>query len=245
MTDVQAPTWITTGGRFERRTESGVGTDVPVVLQALSKRHMSDIALFSPDDITNLQRWAMYDQDDQTSTRDVGVDAARQTYRTRNIPSTVFMGAVVDLTYGMAARQLHRDIDAIAHMDDKEVINELAAKGLTGVAKRLRYLYDVTEEDEEDVKLDSLRGFATLVIKNRDMYLPQITVTDDGLIQAVWKHPRQGTLVMDFQESGDVEFTLLYGRWDQGTKRRKLSGELHPDHAMLHVSHFVRKIMWT
>lgn len=130
-------------------------------------------------------------------------------------------------------------------MDDKEVINELAANGLAGVAKRLTYLYDVTEEGEEDVKLDSLRGFATLMIKNQNMHLPQITVTDGGLIQAVWKHPRQGTLVMDFQESGDVEFTLLYGRWDQGTKRRSLSGELHPDQAMQHVGYFVHKTMRT
>ena len=107
------------------------------------------------------------------------------------------------------------------------------------------YLYDVTEEDEEDIKLDSLRGFAAFMIKNRGMYPPQITVTDDGLIQAVWKHPRQGTLVMDFQESGDVKFTLLYGRWDQGTKRHKLSGELHPDQAMLHVGYFIHKIMGT
>lgn len=244
MTGVQVSTRPATDERLRHRPESGVDTGVPDESQALFEQYVST-AVLSSDSVGDCQTLDMYGQDDQTSTRYVVADAARQTYRTRDIPSTVFVGALVGLTYGMAIRQLHRDIDAIAHMDDKDVIDKLAAKGLAGVAERLRYLYDVTEEDEENIKLDSLRGFATLVIKNRDMHLPQITVTDDGLIQAVWKRPRQGTLVMDFQESGDVEFTLLYGRWDQGTKRRKLSGELHPDQAMLHVGHFVRAVMRT
>lgn len=142
-------------------------------------------------------------------------------------------------------RQPDSDIEDMARMDDKEVIAKLVASGLAGVAERLAYLYDVTEEDEGAIKLDSMRSFAALMIKNRDIHMPQITVTDDGLIQAVWKRPRQGTLVMDFQESGDVEFTLLYGRWDQGAKRHKLSGELHPDQAMLHVGHFMYDVMET
>ena len=187
----------------------------------------------------------MYGQDDQTSTRGARVGDASQAYWTGHVSSTAFMGALVGLTGGMAFKKPHHDIEAITHMGDKEVIDKLSAWGLAGIAERLRYLYDVTGEDEEDIKLDSLRGFAILMIKNRDMHLPQITITDDGLIQAVWRHPRQGTLVMDFQESGDAEFTLLYGRWDQETKRRKLSGELHPDEVMLHVGHFVRDVMGT
>ena len=173
-------------------------------------------------------------------------DAIRRAYRTGNIPSTAFMGVHAGLAMAglaMAAGQRHREVKSIARMGEEDVINELAANGLAGVAKRLKYLYDVTEEDEEDIKPDSLRGFATLMIKNRGMRLPQITVTDDGLIQAVWRRSRQGTLAMNFQESGDVEFTLLYGRWDQGTKRRRLSGELPPDQAMLHVGRFMRRVM--
>ena len=236
MTRVES-TRPATSERLGYRTKSGVDTGVPDELRVSFEQYTSTAKIPS-DSIGDSQTMDMYGQDYQTSTRHVVADAARLT---RDTSSTAFGG----LTYGMAARQLHRDIDAITHMDDKGVINELAARGLAGIAKRLEYLYDVTEEDEEDIKLDSLRGFATLVIKNRDMHLPQIAVTDDGLIQAVWKHPRQGTLVMDFQESGDVEFTLLYGMWDQGTKRRRLSGELHPDQAMLHVGHFVRAVIVT
>ena len=241
MTGVPISTWPATGERLRHQIELRVDTDAPGRSRALREQYMST-AIPSPDSVGDRQTWGTYGQDDQTSTRDVGMDAARQTCRTRNTSSAAFMSAPV---YNRAARQLHRDIDAITHMDDKEIISELAARGLADIARRLKYLYDVTEKDEEDVKLDSLRGFATFMIKNRDMHLPQIMVTDDGLIQTVWKHPRLGTLVMNFQESGDVGFTLLYGRWDQGTKRRKLSGELHPDQAMLHVGHFVRPTMET
>lgn len=240
MTGVQVSTRPASDERLRHQTKSVVYTGVKNESRILVEPYMS---IFSSDSVGDSQTLDIYVQDDQISTRDIVVDTERQTYRTTDIPSTAFMGAPVG--YGMADKQLYRNIDAIAHMDDKEVINELKERGLAGVAKRLKYLYDITEEDEEDIKLDSLRGFATLVIKNCDMHMPQITVTDDGLIQAVWKHPRQGTLVMDFQESGDVEFTLLYGRWDQGTKRRKLNGVLYPDKAMLHVGHFVYAVMWT
>ena len=137
--------------------------------------------------------------------------------------------------------RLDKAYEAIASMDDKEVISELATRGLVDIAERLIHLYDVTEEDEEDIKLGSLRGFAIFMIKNQSIHMPQITITDDGLIQTVWKRPGRGTLVMDFQESDDVEFTLLYGKCDQETKRHNLSGMLHPDQAMLHVDHFVRR----
>ena len=245
MTDGQVSTRTATDKHFRSPAESGVDTNASGRLLALIEQQISTGATLPWDSSGDCQTLGIHGQDYQMSTRDVGVDAARHTRRTRDIPNTVFNGAPMGSSHDAGVRQLHRDIEAIAHMDDKEVINELVAKGLAGVAERLTYLYDVTEEDEEDIKLDSLRGFATLMIKNRYMHMPQITVTDDGLIQAVWKHPRQGTLVMDFQESGDVEFTLLYGRWDQGTRRRKLSGELHPDHAMYHVRHFVHQITGT
>lgn len=241
MSSEQASTRTATGRRFGRRTESEAGTDVLLRDQNAAVNIM--LLSHSVDDYQTLD---MHDWGGQTATRGARVDAARQMYQTRDIISSIeVMNARTGFVWGMEAGQWRRDVESIAHMSEEDVIDELVAKGLAGVAKRLRHLYDVTEEDEEDIKPDSLRGFATLMIKNSGMHLPQITITDDGLIQAVWRHSRQGTLVMNFQESGDVEFTLLYGRWDQGTKRRRLSGELHPDQAMLHVDHFVRKIMET
>ena len=240
MSGVRVSTRAATGEIFGRRTESEAGTDVSSFDQ-----HVLADAIRPSYSVDDCHALYMRGRGGQTATRGALADAIRRAYRTGNIPSTAFMGAHAGLAMAglaMAAGQRRREAKSIAHMGEEDVINELAANGLAGVAKRLKYLYDVTEEDEEDIKPDSLRGFATLMIKNRGMRLPQITVTDDGLIQAVWRRSRQGTLAMNFQESGDVEFTLLYGRWDQGTKRRRLSGELPPDQAMLHVDRFMRRV---
>ncbi len=133
---------------------------------------------------------------------------------------------------------------SIVRMGKDKVINEMVTRGLGDFAKRLQYLYDVTEEDEEGIKLDSLRSFAIFMIKNHGM-TPQITITTKGLVQATWRHPRQGTLVMNFQDSDNIVFTLLYGRWDQKTKRHNLSGTVSPDQAIIHARYFIHKTMMT
>lgn len=227
MTSVHVSTRTAPSERFVSRTESGTGTDVPDMLRARLEQHKLAIVPIQPDALFDYQTLDTYWGSDQTSTRDVG------------------MGTREYLMHDIVPRQQHFDIETITRMDDTEIVNKLDAEGFVNFAERLRYLYDVTGEDEEDIKLDSLRGFATFAIKNRGMHPPQITITADGLIQAVWKHPQQGTLVMDFQESGDIAFTLLYGKWDQETKRRKLIGELPSDQAMLHVGDFVHKIRGT
>lgn len=134
------------------------------------------------------------------------------------------------------------DVRILANMDDEAVISKMGEEGFVHIANRLKYLYDVTEEDEEAIKLGSLRNFAKFIMINRNLISPQITVTVNGLIQAVWRQP-QGTLVMNFQESGDIAFTLLFGKGGQGTRRRKLIGELPPDQVMQHVGGFMSGLM--
>ena len=221
----QVSTRTVTDKRFERHNNTGVDRDVPSA--TLLEQLMSDTVRHHPHIISNFPTLAKYGQDDQMTMSDA----------MRWINTIKHTASIGDLEQDRTAEQLLHD------MDDEEVLNELTTRGLVDIAERLRYLYEVTEEDEEDIKLDSLRGFAIFMIKNPSMHLPQITITDDGLIQTVWKSHGRGTLVMDFQESGDVEFTLLYGRWDQESKRRKLSGELHPDQAIIHVGHFIYRIM--
>ena len=108
--------------------------------------------------------------------------------------------------------------------------DSLTANGFADVAVRLQYLHDVTEPDEEAIKPDSVSSFAKFIMANRDLQRPQITVTVDGFIQAVWRQP-QGTLIMNFRDSGDVSFTLL-GKGGPETMRRKVSGKLSPDQTM-------------
>lgn len=244
MSSMQTSTQSAPNERFGRQTQSRVGADIFGALQAPSKQDMLSIASFSSDTIPDFQILDTHGLHDPMSTRDAETDTAHSMPRT-NIHSTSHIGGLEHLLSGMASKQQFPGTDAIADMDKVAVIGVLNKWGFFDIANRLKYLHDVTEEDEEDIKLDSLRGFATFVIKNWYMHPPQITVTDDGLIQAVWKHHQQGTLVMDFQESGDIAFTLLYGRWDQGTTRRKLIGELSPDQVTRHVKDFIHDVVET
>lgn len=243
MSDVQISTQAKPDESFGRRANANVETNMPDKLQASLKQDMS-ASPFRQVDIINPQTPHMLGLRDQVPARDTGT-ATTYFPDSAYILNMPFTGGPEHLQSGMAYKQQFLDANTIAVMGDAEVIDALEGYGLVAIADRLKYLYDVTEEDEEDVKLNSLRGFAVFIINNRNVHTPQITVTDDGLIQAVWKHPQQGTLVMDFQESDDIAFTLLYGRWDQRTKRHKLIGELPQDQAMLHVKDFIYDVMRT
>lgn len=146
-----------------------------------------------------------------------------------------------DTPYG---RQ-HISTKIIARMTKNKVLKELEMRGLQDFAKRIRHLYNVTEEDEEPIKLNSLRNFAIFMITNRGMTQPQITITPEGLIHATWRHPTQGTLGMNFQEFGDISYMLLYGRWDQKAKRHQRSGDVPADDIMLCVGDFIHRTMRT
>ena len=244
MSSVQASNQSVPNERFWRLAKLGDSADISDTLQAPSKQDPSSTASFSPDAIADFSILDIPGSHDQTSARDAKT-ATTNFMRQTNISSTSHMDGLEHLQSDMASRRQFRGADIIADMDKVKVIGVLNKWGLVDIANRLKYLYDVTEDDEEDIKLNSLRGFAAFIIKNQYTHPPQITVTDDGLIQAVWKHQQQGTLVMDFQESGDIAFTLLYGRWDQGTKRRKLIGDLSPDQAIWHVKHFIHDVVGT
>ncbi len=109
-------------------------------------------------------------------------------------------------------------------------------------ANRLAYLCKAAGEEHETIELQSLRGFIMFVMRR---WLPpptQIGITADGLIQAVWRLPRFGTLVMNFLKLGDIAFTCLYSQQSPGARRRKISGELPPHLTMRHIDDFVSKL---
>lgn len=121
-------------------------------------------------------------------------------------------------------------------MDD--VIDVLNFLKFADVARRLVYLHKVAEEEGEVIELQSLRNFATFVVREW-LPAPQIGINLDGLIQAVWRPPRFGTLVMNFLKSGDIMFTGLYSQEAPGSRRRKISGVLPPHLVMQHIGDFV------
>ena len=125
-----------------------------------------------------------------------------------------------------------------------DVINALCSLGFAGVAERLAYLYRVAEEEGESIMIQSLQNFAIFMVSER-LPEPRIGVNPDGLVQAVWKLSDYGTLVMNFLESGDIAFTILYSQQAPKIRRQKISGELPPYRVMWHIDDFVSKLTAT
>ena len=122
-----------------------------------------------------------------------------------------------------------------------DVINALSSLGFAGVADRLAYLYRVSEDEGKPIMIQSLQNFAIFMVSER-LPRPRIGVNPDGLVQAVWKLLDYGTLLMNFLESGDIAFTVLYSQQESKTRRQKISGELPPYRVMWHIDDFVSKL---
>lgn len=125
----------------------------------------------------------------------------------------------------------------------EEIINILNFHDFSEIAERLRYLQKVVEEDEdnENIKLQSLQNFGMFTLHSQ-LPSPQIGVTLKGLVQAVWRLPHFGSLVINFQKSSDVTFSVLYNQRTQEGRRRKISGEMPLDRVMVCISDFVREL---
>lgn len=117
-----------------------------------------------------------------------------------------------------------------------EIMSILKHVGLVTIAKRLTYLKEITDEDDEEldgkpIMLESLRMSAIFLIENvleNRMPSPQITVSYEGLIYLRWKS-EQGVLGMEFQTSGLIRFAaIIYGS-DSGSQRPSVSGTLLPE----------------
>ena len=110
----------------------------------------------------------------------------------------------------------------------EDVISALTPK-FNEISERLICLQKAVEEDEENesIEFQSLRNFGMFMLRRR-LPTPQIGITLNGLVQAVWRLPNFGALAMDFQKSGDITFSVLYNQRTQEGRRRKISGELPP-----------------
>lgn len=124
----------------------------------------------------------------------------------------------------------------------KDVINALRSTNLNELAERLIHLYKAIEEEKGDtIKFQSLRNFG-MFVSRKQFPTPQIGIDSDGLVEAVWRLPLFGTLVLDFEESGDIKFTVLYYSKAPRGRVRRISGELPPDRLMRCIDDFVHKL---
>ena len=129
----------------------------------------------------------------------------------------------------------------------EDIIRTLDSLGFNEIAERLTYLQKVVEEEEgeggEPIEFQSLKNFSIFVVRRQILPMPQIGITLEGLIHAVWDPPGIGTLVMNFLKSGDIAFTGLYRQHAPKSRRRRISGELPSDVVMRYLQDFMHTSM--
>ena len=127
--------------------------------------------------------------------------------------------------------------------EPEEVIGALAFLGFTDVAERLVYLHKIVKEEDESIILESLQGFALFMVREHKLPHPEIGITSDGFIQAVWRKPKYGTLAMNFLPSGDVTFAIVSYQQVPEAHMYRVNGVQPPHRVMYHVGKFIDGLM--
>ena len=127
---------------------------------------------------------------------------------------------------------------------EEEVIGALDSSNFKKVAERLGYLREAVKEEGGAIEFQSLRNFGMFTLRER-LPTPQIGIGPDGLVEAVWRSPHVGTMVLDFERSGDITFTVLYQQRTLKGRRQRISGELPQDRVMGCIGDFVHKLTAT
>ena len=150
---------------------------------------------------------------------------------------------------GMEAREAHgamaaaQDYEGDARWEagladastESAIIGILQAEGRATVADRVRYLYDLAENDEEEhpIHIDSLRHLALFLLVNARLIDPEIGTSPDGLAHAEWTLPDlslervgNGLIALEFQPSGRIRFAALSAPYRPGVERLTVHGTL-------------------
>ena len=101
--------------------------------------------------------------------------------------------------------------------DHEEIFSLLDIVGCKKMAMRLRYLHEITKDDDPDdpaMQFASLREFARF-FTSEDVLLPdpEIGISPNGLLQAEWRLNKASAL-MKFLPDGNVRFAATLGRRD-------------------------------
>ena len=103
----------------------------------------------------------------------------------------------------------------------EEIIAVLSMFGLETVSDRLGYLRSLVDDDpdEPQMELESLRAMALFIMSERQLPLPRIAVSPDGLIQIEWRPEDRGILAMKFLLDGKIRFAGIGERAPEGVER--------------------------
>ena len=122
----------------------------------------------------------------------------------------------------------------------EEVIAVLRMFGLDSIADRLGYLRSLVydDPDEPPIDLESLRAMALFIMSERQLPLPRIAVSPDGMIQIEWRPEDSGIIAMNFLPSGLIRFAAISSTDACEGDRLRVSGTLPKDAAMEAVQPF-------
>ena len=120
------------------------------------------------------------------------------------------------------------------------IIGVLRWWGRGAVADRLVYLRGLAREDPEESPIDlvSLRAMAHLLMSERQLPDPRISVTSDGFVHIEWRFPSNGILAMVFLPSGLIRFAAVSVPASKGIEQLTVNGTLPRDKALAAVRQF-------
>ena len=134
-------------------------------------------------------------------------------------------------------------LGALATVDD--ALATLSQNGLTRVANRIAYLAGLHAEDptEPTVNLDSLKYLLDVIVKNRALSDPRLTLTDDGYMHAEWPTRQGGRIVMTLLPSGLADYAAISEKATSGSEIKRVNGRHFIEEAIGAVSWFATSIV--
>lgn len=112
--------------------------------------------------------------------------------------------------------------------DHRDIATALEQSGLGGIAARLVHLQRLVDDDPDEpgIPIESLRGLASFLLKERQLPSPRLGVGPEGFIQAEWRVPEDGMLALKFLPSGFIRFAAVSAPARPGVERRRVNGTL-------------------
>ena len=122
-----------------------------------------------------------------------------------------------------------------------EIFDVLDAVGTHEVSDRLKYLHEITQDQnplEPSMELRSLKNLASFFLMYPDKLVePEITIDPNGLLHAQWYFGRAAALMI-FLEDGHIEFAATEPISHQNTSR-DIQGVGDKGHALSSIENFI------
>lgn len=152
-----------------------------------------------------------------------------------------YLSSIIELKNQVASMQ-RSDPHQPPHDDywrqNENNINALRDYGFDDIADQLTNLHQMVAAEGETIVPRSLQNFVLFVVRERNIPIPEIGLNPDGCIQTVWQAPSYGSLAMDFLDSGDVMFSILF--YQHGLEAQKpRSGVSSVRDIMNHIGEFM------